>query len=82
MKLKRLPARYGAILMPLILSVLMSSVVSFVATLKSVGFIDGVWSLWLAAWLASWIVAFPTLLLMLPIVRWIVRQLVQQPASD
>ena len=37
MKFKRLPARYGALLMPLTLSLLMSGVVSFIATLKSVG---------------------------------------------
>lgn len=81
MKIKRLPPRYGSILMPLILSVLMSSVVSFVATLKSIGFVDGIWNIWLQAWAASWIIAFPTLLLMLPIVRWIVGLLVQ-PAVD
>jgi hypothetical protein len=76
---RRLPSRYAAFVMPLVLSVLMSLVVSGVATLKSLGIGAAFLSTWPIAWLLSWLVAFPTLLLVLPLVRRIVG-LVVEPA--
>lgn len=80
MKLKRLPARYAALLMPLALSLLMSAVVSFIATLKSVGMVSDIASLWLGAWEVSFLIAFPTLLVVLPLVRRFVALLVEPAA--
>lgn len=82
-KFKRLPAHYASWLMPLILSVTMSGIVSFIATLKHVGAVDGLMLSWLEAWEISWLIAFPTLLLVLPVVRRIVSVLVEPtpPAS-
>ena len=77
MTFKRLPARYGALLMPLTLSLLMSGVVSFIATLKSVGVVSNLADLWLGAWQVSFLIAFPTLLVVLPLVRRIVSLLVE-----
>ena len=77
MTFKRLPARYGALLMPLTLSLLMSGVVSFIATLKSVGPVSNLADLWLGAWQVSFLIAFPTLLVVLPLVRRIVSLLVE-----
>jgi hypothetical protein len=79
-KLRRLPARYAGLLMPFLLSLLMSGIVSFIATLKTAGIQDGLVMLWLGAWEVSWLIAFPTLLLILPLVRRIVSLLVE-PAS-
>jgi hypothetical protein len=76
---RRLPSRYAAFVMPLVLSVLMSLVVSGVSTLKSLGIGAAFLSTWPIAWLLSWLVAFPTLLLVLPLVRRIVG-LVVEPA--
>lgn len=76
---RRLPARYGALVMPVVLSILMSLVVSGVSTLKSLGIGPAFVSTWPTAWFLSWLVAFPTLLLVLPLVRWIVG-LVVEPA--
>jgi hypothetical protein len=76
-KFKRLPAHYAAWLMPLILSVMMSGIVSFIATLKHVGPVEGLVLRWLEAWEISWLIAFPTLLLVLPVVRRIVSVLVE-----
>ena len=76
-KLRRLPARYGALLMPFILSLLMSAIVSFIATVKNVGITDGLMLRWLEAWEISWLIAFPTLLVVLPLVRRIVGLLVE-----
>jgi hypothetical protein len=76
-KLKRLPARYAAVIMPLILSVFMTSIVSFIATVKTAGFTDNLLTLWLGAWEISLLIAFPTLLIVLPIVRRIVAFFVE-----
>jgi hypothetical protein len=74
---RRLPARAAGILMPLILSVMMTFIVSAIATLRSVGLTPDVHWVWLGAWGMSWLVAFPTLLLVLPLVRRIVGRLVE-----
>ncbi len=75
----KLPARFAGIVMPLLLSVLMTSIISMVSTLSSVGWTRGVVAVWLSAWGLSWIVAFPTLLLVLPLVRKATAALVDTP---
>ena len=80
-RLRKLPARYASIVMPLVLSALMSFVVSGTSTLKAVGITPGFPSSWMAAWIISWIVAYPTLLVVLPIVRRIVGLLVDLPEN-
>jgi hypothetical protein len=77
---RKLPPSAATFVMPLILSILMTCVVSAVATLRNIGLVDGVTSHWLQAWGLSWLIAFPTLLLVLPLVRRIVGLLVQSPA--
>jgi hypothetical protein len=74
---RRLPPRYAALVMPLVLSVLMSLIVSGVSTLKSLGIGAAFLSTWPIAWFLSWLVAFPTLLLVLPLVRRIVGLVVE-----
>ncbi len=67
--IKKLPARYAAIVMPLFLSILMTCVVSMISTIRSVGWGALFFKMWPGAWALSWIVAFPVLLLVLPVVR-------------
>ncbi len=67
--LRKLPARYAGLVMPLLLSVLMTCIVSLISTFKGVGAVPGFWRLWLSAWAVSWLVAFPALLVALPLVR-------------
>lgn len=78
----KLPARYAAIVMPLVLSVLMTFVVSAISTLKSLGATEAFLATWPAAWGISWLVAFPTLLAVLPLVRRIVALMVAPPPSN
>ena len=78
--MRKLPARYGALVMPLLLSILMTCVVSFVSIARSIGFGPGLLHIWLGAWGLSWLVAFPTLLLVLPVVRRATDALVESPA--
>ena len=79
---RKLPARYAAIVMPLTLSVLMTFVVSAIATLKSLGPTQAFIATWPAAWAISWLVAFPTLLAVLPLVRRIVALVVEAPKPN
>lgn len=79
---KKLPHRYQAIVMPLVLSVLMSAIVSFVSTASGSGLQPDLFTLWLKAWAFSWLVAFPSLLVDLPVVRRIVAATVEQPRSS
>lgn len=76
----KLPARYAALVMPLVLSVLMTFVVSAISTLKSLGPTPEFLATWPVAWGLSWLVAYPTLLAVLPLVRRIVALLVHPPA--
>lgn len=76
---RRLPARYAHFLMPLILSIMMSCIVSAIATLKAVG-VNGFIHEWPSAWAVSWLIAFPSLLMLLPVVRRIVGALVEPAA--
>ncbi|WEX86791.1 DUF2798 domain-containing protein [Sinorhizobium garamanticum] len=79
LRIKKLPSRYAVIVMPLILSVLMSGIVSAVSTLMNAGR-DQFAATWPHAWAASWLIAFPSLLLLLPVVRRIVGAIVEQRA--
>jgi membrane-associated PAP2 superfamily phosphatase len=65
----KLPARYASLVMPLLLSIVMTCIVSAISTLRGIGFATHFLRIWLGAWLISWIIAFPTLLLILPVVR-------------
>ncbi len=73
---RRLPARYATIVMPLVLSVIMTCIISGVATFRALGLNAEALGMWPSTWLFSWMVAFPVLLLVLPIVRRIVALLV------
>ena len=77
--LPKLPARYAGFVMPLLLSIFMTAIVSLVSTLRSVGLVDGIVALWLGAWGMSWLIGFPTLLLVLPVVRRITAWIVRSP---
>jgi hypothetical protein len=79
--IRRLPPRYAPVVMPLILSVLMTFVVSAISTLKGLGPTPVFLVTWPSAWALSWLVAFPTMLLALPLVRRIVALVVEPPAQ-
>lgn len=79
---RKLHPRHAAWLMPLILSIFMSCIVSGVATLRGVGWRDDFFSLWISAWGLSWAIAFPTLLLVLPVVRKLVGLMVAPPPGQ
>jgi len=67
--MRKLPARAATWVMPLLLSILMTFIVSMISPLRSTGLAPGMLQMWLGSWALSWVVAFPTLLLVLPLVR-------------
>ena len=77
--MKKLPAKSMPIVLPFLLSIIMSGVISFVATLKAFGFVDGLFMYWLQAWGPSWMVSFPVVLFVLPLVRRIASLIVEKP---
>lgn len=65
----KLPQRALIFLVPFFLSLVMSGIVSFISTVKALGFS---WQLvfpWLTSWGISWAIAFPTVLFVLPFAR-------------
>ena len=76
---RKLPARYAAIVLPLLLSCIMTCLISGISTLRGVGFAPGVLQLWLGSWGLSWLIAFPTLLAVLPLVRRLTAAVVETP---
>lgn len=77
--LPKLHPRYAHFVMPFLLSMLMTCIISLVSTLTGIGIVPGLLGIWMSAWAASWLVAFPTLLIALPFVRKITAAIVDMP---
>lgn len=75
---KKLPARFAGFVMPMLLSILMTCIISLISTIRSVGLGPDLLALWLGSWLLSWVIGFPTLLLVLPLVRRMTAAIVEQ----
>lgn len=65
----KLPQRALIFLVPFFLSLVMSGIVSFISTVKTLGFSWQLVSPWLTSWGISWAIAFPTVLFVLPFAR-------------
>lgn len=68
-KIPKLPGKWALIIIPFILSCLMSGIISMINLLRTVGWNDDFVELWLHNWMLSWMFAFPIVLLLLPVVR-------------
>ena len=77
--MRKLPARYHWLVLPLVMSIFMTCVVSGVSIARVRGVDTGFVDAWLPAWGLSWIVAFPVLIAIMPLVRRIVGHLVEAP---
>lgn len=76
----KLPAKWAMIIIPFILSCLMSGIISFINMLRNLGWIEGFISLWFHNWMISWLIAFPIVLTLLPLVRKFTGLLVDMDA--
>ena len=65
----KLSPRWALIVVPFILSFLMSGIISFVNMLRTLGWFDGFMMLWGYNWMISWAIAFPIVVTLLPFVR-------------
>lgn len=77
--MKKLPARMTGFFLPLVLSLMMSCIVSAIATLRVTGVNNHFIETWPASWALSWAVAFPVLFIVLPLARRIVHLFVERP---
>jgi Protein of unknown function (DUF2798) len=73
---KKLAHRHAAWVMPLLLTLFMTCVVSLISTYKALGVVPHFGRAWMAAWGWSWLVAFPAVLVVLPLVRRLTAVLV------
>ena len=72
----KLPAKYAAVVIPFILSFMMSGLISMINIIHNIGFVEHFATVWISAWFFSWCIAFPAVLILLPIVRRITARLV------
>lgn len=71
---KKLPRPAGHILVPLVISMINSGVVSFLSTARARPVDHAFLGIWTHSWMLSWMVAFPVLLIILhPIRRFVAR---------
>lgn len=75
----KLSAKWATIVMPFILSCLMSGIISLINMLRNLGWIDGFITLWFHNWMISWVFAFPIVLILLPMVHKLTSKLVDIP---
>lgn len=77
----KLPAKYAAWILPLILSFFMSGTLSLVNLWMRTGFISGFTMIWLETWMFSWLIAYPLVLVLLPVVRRLTGLIVDMQAK-
>ena len=76
-----IPQRYTGYVFAFFMSLIMSGVMSLFISLINVGFIDGIFWLWMKAWGMAFIVAFPCGVVVNPLVRRLVWLVVDQGDS-
>ena len=63
----KLPAKWALVIVPFILSCLMSGIISMINMLRNLGWIEGFMALWFHNWMISWAIAFPIVVTLLPL---------------
>nr|WP_089900696.1 DUF2798 domain-containing protein [Loktanella fryxellensis] len=74
-----IPHRFAHAAFGLCLSMMMSAIISGVATLSAVGLSAALPGIWVLAWLKSWVVAFPAVLVVAPLARRMAGRLTAPP---
>lgn len=77
--IKKIPSKYINFVMPLILSLFMTLIVSGIATFKNMGVNYATIPYWMSAWFTAFPIAFPALLCVLPLVKKLVGFIVESP---
>ena len=74
-----IPARYAAVLFPLVMTFFMAALVSLLLTVVNLGVPPGFLGLWLGNWALAWAFAFPAAVMAMPVARRIVGWLTTAP---
>jgi Protein of unknown function (DUF2798) len=80
--MQKLPARYHWLVLPMVMTAIMTCVISGISIARLRGIGDGFVEAWLPSWGLSWIVAFPVLIAIMPVVRRVVGLLVEMPGRQ
>ncbi|MCO6414910.1 DUF2798 domain-containing protein [Siccirubricoccus sp. KC 17139] len=80
-RFRKLPARFATVLLPFLLSLMMTFIISGISTLLALGPSLAFLRAWPVSWAMSWMIGFPTLLVVLPLVRRLVGKLVAAPEA-
>ncbi len=80
-RVRKLPSSAMGIVLPFLLSIVMTFVVSGVSTVLGIGLVEGLIGRWMRAWAFSWVIAFPVLLIALPVVRKAATMIVAAPGE-
>lgn len=70
--MKKLPSRFGPVLYALLLSGAMSFLVTGIAVIHNLGWVDGLLGVCVQSWLPAWRVAFTAVVMLAPLVRMVV----------
>ena len=76
--MRKLAPKWGLIVMPLLMSGMMSAIICMVNLLRVFGWDAAVLQEWPSTWLMAWAVAFPSVLLVMPIAKRMTGKLVRQ----
>ena len=78
-RVPKLPPRYALVVMPLLMSGLMSGIICMVNLVRAMGWSVQALQAWPGTWLVAWAVAFPTVLVVIPIVKKLTAYVVRMP---
>ncbi|MGE4329930.1 DUF2798 domain-containing protein [Diaphorobacter sp.] len=76
-RIPKLPPKYALIVMPLLMSGMMSGIICLVNLVRALGLSRAALEAWPSTWLLAWAVAFPTVMLVMPLVKRITLRLVR-----
>ncbi|MCA0425008.1 MAG: DUF2798 domain-containing protein [Proteobacteria bacterium] len=77
--MRKIPARFTWLVMPAIMALMMTFVVSGISTFRILGLVPGFVREWMGAWVLSYLIAYPTLLVVLPIVKHAMVAIMEPP---
>ena len=76
--MQKLHPRFGRIIVPVVLTFIMTAIVAGLSTIIAVGINWTALRIWPSAWMASWAVAAPTALFVLPFAQWLTSFVVRK----
>lgn len=76
-RIPKLPPKYALIVVPWLMSGMMSAIICLVNVLRTMGWGMQALHAWPGTWLLAWAVAFPAVLLVMPLAKKLTTKLVR-----